>query len=30
MIIANGSDPALLYDILEGKPVGTRFVAGRK
>ena len=25
MIIANGADPALLYDIAEGKPVGSRF-----
>ncbi len=24
-VIANGSDPAVLYDILEGKPVGTLF-----
>ena len=29
MIIANGSDPTLLYDIADGKPVGTRFLAGR-
>ena len=28
MIIASGADPDLLYDIIEGKPVGTRFVAG--
>lgn len=27
MIIANGSDPKLLYDIAEGRPVGTRFLA---
>lgn len=26
MVIANGSNPAVLYDILEGRPVGTRFV----
>lgn len=26
MVIANGSEPRLLYDIVEGKPVGTRFV----
>ncbi len=26
MIIANGEDPNLIYDILEGKDVGTRFV----
>ena len=25
MVIANGSDPACLYDIAEGKSVGTRF-----
>ncbi len=25
MIIANGADPSLLYDIIDGKPVGTRF-----
>ena len=29
MIIANGSDPSLLYDIADGKPAGTRFIAGR-
>ena len=29
MVIANGEDPALLYDLFEGKSVGTRFV-GRK
>ena len=27
MIIANGSDPEILYDIADGKPVGTRFYA---
>ena len=27
MVIANGGTPALLYDIVEGKPVGTRFIA---
>ena len=27
MVIANGQDPAVLYDIVEGKPVGTRFIA---
>ena len=27
MVIANGQDPAVLYDIVEGHPVGTRFVA---
>ena len=25
-VIANGEDPDILYDIFEGKPVGTRFV----
>ncbi len=29
MIIANGSDPAVLYKIADGKPVGTRFYAKR-
>ena len=29
MIIANGEHPAVLYDILDGKDVGTRFVARR-
>ncbi len=28
MVIANGEDPAVLYDIVDGKAVGTRF--GRK
>ena len=27
MIIANGKEPHILYDIVEGKPAGTRFVA---
>ena len=27
MVIANGKNPAVLYDIVEGRPVGTRFVA---
>ena len=26
MVIANGQNPQLLYDILDGKPVGTRFL----
>lgn len=32
VVIANGSSPSLLYDIVEGKRVGTRFIAeeGRK
>jgi glutamate 5-kinase len=29
MVIANGKDPAILYDILEGKEVGTRFIGRR-
>ena len=27
MVIANGSNPENLYSILDGQPVGTRFVA---
>lgn len=27
MVIANGSKPELLYDILDGQPVGTRFLS---
>ena len=27
MIIANGKTPELLYDILDGKSVGTRFLS---
>ena len=30
MVIANGNNPAALYDIVEGKPVGTRFVGERE
>lgn len=26
MVISNGSKPELLYDIAQGKPVGTRFL----
>ena len=29
MIICNGSHPSLLYDIMDGRPVGTRFI-GKK
>ena len=29
MVIANGNAPETLYDIVEGKPVGTRFVGKR-
>lgn len=28
MIITNGNNPEVLYDIIEGKQVGTRFIAG--
>ena len=28
MVIANGDDPAILYDILDGRAVGTRFHRG--
>lgn len=28
MVITNGERPSRLYDIVEGKPVGTRFVGG--
>jgi glutamate 5-kinase len=27
VVIANGSSPAVLYDITEGKKVGTRFIS---
>lgn len=30
MVIANGTDPEILYDIFEGKAVGTRFTAAGK
>ena len=30
MIIANGDKPALLYDMVEGKPVGTRFLGQKQ
>ena len=30
MVIADGDKPALLYDIMEGKPVGTYFVGRSK
>ena len=29
MVIANGANPALLYDVVDGKAVGTRFVGNR-
>lgn len=30
MVITNGSQPERLYDIAEGKPVGSRFRAVKK
>ncbi len=30
MVIANGRDPDILYDVVAGKDVGTRFIAERK
>ena len=30
MVIANGADPKVLYDIAAGKPVGTRFIGTEK
>lgn len=30
MVIANGANPEVLYDIVEGKPVGTRFAARKE
>jgi len=30
MVITNGADPTCLYDIVEGKHVGTRFIAKEK
>jgi glutamate 5-kinase len=30
MIILNGAQPAILYDVIEGKPVGTRFIGRRQ
>ena len=29
MVIANGARPELLYDIIDGRPVGTRFIGRR-
>ncbi|MCQ2421107.1 MAG: glutamate 5-kinase [Clostridia bacterium] len=29
MIITNGSDPSILYDVIDGKAVGTRFTGGK-
>lgn len=30
MVIANGEEPAILYDIMAGKSVGTRFIASHR
>ena len=30
MVIANGQDPVILYDIIEGKNIGTRFLGAKK
>ena len=30
MVIANGQKPEILYDIIAGKPVGTRFKAQKE
>ncbi|MCD7739322.1 MAG: glutamate 5-kinase [Lachnospiraceae bacterium] len=30
MVIANGSHPEILYDIIEGKNIGTRFIARKE
>lgn len=30
MVVANGADPQILYDIVDGGNIGTRFAAGRK
>ena len=30
MVISHGEHPALLYDLVEGKPVGTRFVGQKR
>ena len=30
MIIANGSTPSILYDIVEGKSIGTKFIGRKK
>ncbi len=29
MVIANGADAEILYDIVDGRPVGTRFLGGK-
>ena len=30
MWIINGNDPSLLYDVIDGKSVGTHFIASQK
>lgn len=30
MVIANGNNPMILYDIVDGKDIGTRFFAGKE
>ena len=30
MVVANGTEPQILYDIVDGGDIGTRFIAGRK
>lgn len=30
MLIVNGKDPSVIYDIIEGRPVGTRFAGEKK
>jgi glutamate 5-kinase len=30
MVIANGKEPQILYDIAEGKKTGTRFLGGKE
>ena len=30
MVIANGANPDILYDIMEGKPAGTHFIARKE
>ena len=30
MVIANGADPVILYDIADGKQAGTRFFCAEK
>ena len=30
MVIVNGADPAAIYDVLDGKNIGTRFIGRRE